>query len=88
MVNIINKKNINAPLLNVYGTNEPQKFNAKCLGMTLNARLRIHVKIVLTDLRLKYKKIVVADRKKLAKYTKVLIYCPILKPIWMYDIQL
>lgn len=70
----------------------PFSNTAKYLGMTLDAKLRWkpHVKRKLEELKIKFRKMywLLGRSSTLSIYNKLLLYQQILKPIWMYGIQL
>lgn len=91
-VNFTNKRLVNPPSLDINGTIVPYENNAKYLGMTLDAKLRWkeHVKKKRTELGLKYRQHywLLGRNSKLTIDNKILIYNQILKPVWLYGIQL
>ena len=76
----------------ISGTAIPHSNQAKYLGMTLDTRLRWkeHVKKKREELDLKSKKMyyLIGRRSKLSISNKLLLYKQILKPIWLYGLQL
>jgi hypothetical protein len=90
-VNFTNKKCDHIPI-NINRQVIPYANEAKYLGMTLDTRLRwkAHVKKKRNELGLRYSKIywLIGRNSSLSTYNKLLIYKQILKPIWMYGIQL
>ena len=70
----------------------PHITSAKYLGMTLDTKLRWkeHVKKKRAELDLKYRQYywLIGRNSKLAIQNKILIYNQILKPVWLYGIQL
>ena len=91
-VNFTNKK-LEAPhFLEINGTIVPHENSAKYLGMTLDTKLRWkeHVKKKKSELDLKYRQYywLIGRNSKLAIHSKILIYNQILKPVWLYGIQL
>lgn len=91
-MNYTNKRLINPPTLNISGTVVPYENNAKYLGMTLDTKLRWkeHVKKKRTELGLKYRQHywLLGRNSQLAIHNKILIYNQVIKPIWLYGIQL
>lgn len=91
-VNYTNKKTADPHLIEINGTIIPYSTNAKYLGMNLDIKLRWkeHVKKKRTELNLKYKQHywLIGRNSKLSISNKVLIYYQILKPVWLYGIQL
>lgn len=91
-VNFTNKRLNNPPTLNISGTVVPYANNAKYLGMTLDAKLhwKEHVKKKRTELGLKYRQHywLLGRNSQLPIHSKVMIYNQIIKPIWLYGIQL
>lgn len=87
-----NKRIVEPPPLIINGTIVPYENEAKYLGLTLDAKLRwkAHVKKKRTELGLKYKQYywLLRRNSQLSLRNKVLIYNQILKPIWLYGIQL
>lgn len=65
---------------------------AKYLGMTLDAKLRwkSHVKKKREELDFKYSKMywLLGRNSSLSTYNKLLLYRQILRPVWLYGIQL
>ncbi|XP_039297911.1 uncharacterized protein LOC111054701 [Nilaparvata lugens] len=90
-VNFTNRKCEQIPLA-INGKPVPFANEAKYLGMTLDARLRwkAHVKKKREELGIRYRRIywLIGRNSALSTYNKILIYKQILKPIWMYGIQL
>jgi ABC-type cobalamin transport system permease subunit len=74
------------------GKTIPHSQTAKCLGMTLDAKLRwkVHVKKNREELGLKYRQMywLMGRRSGLKTYNKLVLYKQILKPVWTYGIQL
>jgi hypothetical protein len=70
----------------------PYKNEAKYLGLTLDSKLRwkAHIKKKRTELGIRYKKYywLLGRNSQLSLYNKLLIYNQVLKPIWLYGIQL
>lgn len=91
-VNFTNKQLSNIPTVSLNNVIVPYENTAKYLGMTLDAKLRWkeHVKKKRTELDLKYRQLywLIGRNSKLATYNKLLIYKQVLKPIWLYGIQL
>lgn len=91
-VNFTNKRWSNPPTLNISGTVVPFENKAKYLGMTLDTKLRWkeHVKKKRAELGLKYRQHywLLGRNSQLAIHNKILIYNQIIKPIWLYGIQL
>lgn len=90
---IFTNKKITEPLsLNINGMIVPHELNAKYLGMTLDAKLRwkTHVKKKRAELGLKYRQHywLLGRNSKLSVYNKIVIYNQVLKPVWLYGIQL
>ena len=78
--------------ININGIQIPYENTAKYLGMTLDTKLRwkVHVKKKTTELDLNYRQLqwLLGRKFKLSTANKILIYNQILKPIWIYGIQL
>lgn len=91
-VNFTNKRIIEPPLLAINGTRVPYQNEAKYLGMTLDTKLRWkeHVKKKRSELNLKYRQFswLIGRNSKLSIDNKILLYNQILKPVWLYGIQL
>ena len=91
-VNFTNKIIREPPRLYLNGIEVPIANTAKYLGMTLDARLRWkeHIKIKKNELQLKYNQIqwLLGAQSKMSVENKLLIYKQILKPIWLYGVQL
>lgn len=91
-INFTNKLLKDPPALDLNGTIVPYENNAKYLGMTLDAKLRWkeHVKKKKAELGLKYRQHywLIGRNSKLSISNKILIYNQILKPVWLYGIQL
>lgn len=86
-------KNIRTQMpLYINGNSIPYENTAKYLGMTLDTRLRWkeHVKKKREELGLKYRKMywLLGRNSQLSMQNKILIYNQILKPVWLYGIQL
>lgn len=90
-VNFTNKKIEYIPVF-INNQEIPHANTAKYLGMTLDTKLRwkAHVKKKKEELELKYRKMywLIGRRSTLSTYNKILLYKQILKPIWIYGIQL
>jgi hypothetical protein len=70
----------------------PHANSAKYLGMTLDAKLRWkeHVKKKKQELNLKFRKMywLLGRQSQLSIHNKLLLYKQVLKPVWIYGIQL
>lgn len=91
-VNFTLKKIENQPNVTLNNIQVPIDNKAKYLGMTLDTKLRWkeHVKIKRKELDLKYRELywLIGRGSTLSIYNKILIYNQILKPIWIYGIQI
>lgn len=91
-VNFTNKLLKDPPTLDINGTVIPYENNAKYLGMTLDAKLRwkAHIRKKMEELGIKYRLHywLIGRNSKLSTANKLLIYNQILKPVWLYGIQL
>lgn len=91
-INFTNKKLQDPPQLRMHGTIIPHHNSAKYLGMNLDVKVKWneHTKIKLTELRLRYRQIywLMGRNSQVSIYNKMLLYNQILKPIWVYGIQL
>jgi hypothetical protein len=91
-INFINKRLIDLPSLVINGTIVPYENKAKYLGMTLDAKLRWkeHVKKKKEELNIKFRQYrwLIGKHSSLSLYGKTLIYNQIIKPTWLYGIQL
>ena len=91
-INFTNKKLPEPFPLYINGTIVSYSMNAKYLGMTLDAKLRWkeHVKKKKIELNLKYRQHywLIGRNSKLSISNKLLIYNQILKPVWLYGVQL
>lgn len=90
-INFTNKK-VNPLTLTLNNSNIPYANTAKYLGMNLDAKLRWkeHIKKKLEEIKLKLKGMywLLGRRSQLSVYNKILLYRQVIKPIWMYGIQL
>ena len=91
-INFTNKKIVEPISLYINGTKVPHVLNAKYLGMTLDVKLKWkeHVKKKRNELDLKFKKHywLIGRHSKMTINNKILIYNQILKPVWLYGIQM
>lgn len=91
-VNFTNKLLVNPPTISINNVLVPHENSAKYLGMTLDVKLKWkeHVKKKRKELDLKYRQLywLIGRRSKLSTDNKILIYNQILKPVWLYGIQL
>lgn len=82
----------NCPQVSLYGNPIPQSDEVKYLGMHLDRRLtwKTHIWTKRKQLGLKLRKFywLLGGKSYLALENKVLIYKSILKPVWLYGIQL
>lgn len=90
-INFTNKK-VDPLLITINSKTVPYKKTAKYLGMTLDVKLKWkeHVKIKKTELNHKYRQMywLLGRNSELSTYNKLMIYKQILKPVWMYGLQL
>lgn len=90
-INFTNNKLINVPI-HINSQVVPSKLHAKYLGMTLDARLnwKPHVKMKRTELNLKFRSMywLLGRKSGLEISNKLLLYKQVLKPVWMYGLQL
>lgn len=91
-VNFTLKKIENPPNVTLNNIEVPLENKAKYLGMTLDTKLRWkeHVKIKRKELDLKYSNLywLIGRNSALSLYNKTLIYNQVLKPVWIYGIQI
>ena len=91
-VNFTLKKIENPPNVTLNNITVPLENKAKYLGMTLDTKLRWeeHVKIKRKELDLKYRDLywLIGRSSILSNYNKTLIYNQVLKPVWVYGIQI
>lgn len=70
----------------------PHANQAKYLGMNLDAKLKwkVHVKKKTEELQLKYRKMywLIGRNSQLSIHNKLMLYKQVLKPVWIYGIQL
>jgi hypothetical protein len=90
-INFTNKKISQILPLYINGTKVPYANTAKYLGMTLDTKLKWkeHLKKKRAELGLKYRDYywLIGRHSKLSIFNKTLIYNQILKPVWLYGIQ-
>lgn len=90
-VNFTNKHYVYLPVM-INGQIVPHANEAKYLGMTLDAKLRwkSHVKKKREQLGMKYRQMywLIGGNSELSVHNKLLLYKQVLKPIWIYGIQL
>jgi hypothetical protein len=76
----------------INGTKFPYANKAKCLGMTLNAKLRCkeHIKKKRDELNIKFRKTywLLGRNSELSIHNKLTLYKQVISPIWSYGIQL
>lgn len=91
-VNFTNKKLVDVPSVRINDVKVPYANTAKYLGMTLDVKLRWkeHIKKKKAELDITFRQLywLIGRKSKLAIQNKVLIYNQVLKPIWLYGIQL
>lgn len=91
-VNFTNKPIQNPPAVKLNGVDIPHENKAKYLGMTLDVKLKWkeHVKKKRIELEQKYREMywLLGRKSKLPIEYKILLYNQIIKPIWLYGIQL
>ena len=91
-INFTNRQIFHQPKIKLNGVDVSIGNSAKYLGMTLDVKLRWneHVKKKKIELENKYRENywLLGRRSKLSIYNKVLVYNQIIKPIWLYGIQL
>lgn len=91
-INFTNKKLQEPPRLTMHGTVVPHQNSAKYLGMNLDVKVKWneHIKIKIVDLRIRYRQIywLMGRNSSVSIYNKMLLYNQVLKPIWVYGIQL
>lgn len=91
-INFTNKKLQYQPHLRMHGTIIPHHNSAKYLGMNLDVKVKWneHTKIKLAELRIRYRQIywLMGRNSRVSIYNKLLLYNQVLKPIWVYGIQL
>jgi hypothetical protein len=87
-----NRKVAGPPSVNLDGVVVPYENTAKYLGMTLDAKLKwkAHVEKKRAELGLKYRQLfwLLGRNSSMSIQNKIMIYNQILKPVWMYGIQL
>lgn len=90
-INFTNK-NINALPVRINENIIPCENSAKYLGMTLDVKLKWkeHIKKKTTELGLRYRQLywLLGHKSQLSIHNKIKIYNQVLKPIWVYGIQL
>ena len=90
-VNFTNKK-VKPVSVYINSTKIPFANEAKYLGMTLDAKLnwKAHIKMKKKHLDLKYRKMywLLGRYYELSIHNKILLYKQVLRPVWMYGIQL
>lgn len=91
-ITFTNKRIVSTPSLMLNGLKVPYANTAKYLGMTLDIKLqwKEHVKKKRNELNLKYRQLywLLGRASQLSIHNKILIYNQILKPIWLYGVQL
>lgn len=91
-VNFTNKRISNPKRLTMNGNEIPYRNTAKYLGMNLDAKANWseHITTKLIELQIRFNQLYWILRRKspTSIYNKLLIYNQILKPVWMYGIQL
>ena len=91
-VNFTNKRLESPPRVFIGDIKVPHGNTAKYLGMTLDAKLRWkeHVKKKKEELGLKYRELywLIGRNSKVSIENKLKIYNQVLKPVWLYGIQL
>ena len=91
-INFSIKKSIDQPALTMHGEIVPYHNKAKYLGMTLDVRIKWseQYKTKLIELRLRYRQLywLMGRNSHVSVNNKLLIYNQILKPVWVYGIQL
>lgn len=91
-INFTNKRIENSLPVTLNGVVVPYANTAKYLGMTLDTKLRWkeHIRKKRAELGLKYRQLywLLGRNSQLSIHNKILIYNQILKPIWLYGIQL
>jgi hypothetical protein len=91
-VNFTNKRIPHPKRLTMNGNLIPHENSAKYLGMNLDAKVKWveHTKTKITELNIRFREVywILNRKSKTSIYNKMLIYNQILKPIWMYGIQL
>lgn len=90
-INFTNRKVHHIPI-KINGNSVPYANTAKYLGMTLDCKLRWkeHIQTKRMELNLKYNKLnwLLGRKSQLSIPNKIKIYNQILKPVWLYGIQL
>lgn len=91
-VNFTLRRIENPPNVTLNNIEVPLDNKAKYLGMTLDAKLhwKEHIKIKRKELDLKYRDLywLIGRNSILSIYNKTLIYNQVLKPVWIYGIQI
>lgn len=91
-VNFTNKRISNPKRLTMNGYLIPHKNSAKYLGLHIDAKNKWieHIDAKITELNIRYRELywILNRKSRTSIYNKLLIYNQILKPIWMYGIQL
>ena len=91
-INFTNKRINHHIPVTINGKTIPYENSAKYLGMTLDTKLKWkeHVKKKREELGIKYRKLywLLGRNSQLSTYNKIIIYNQILKPVWVYGIQL
>lgn len=91
-INFTNKKLQDHPHLWMHGMIIPHHNSAKYLGMNLDVKVKWneHTKIKLTELKIRYRQLywLMGRTSHVSIYNKMLLYNQVLKPIWVYGIQL
>lgn len=91
-VNFTNKKSVEHQPVVLNNNIIPHANSAKYLGMNLDIKLKwnVHIKKKREELGIKYRKLywLLNRRSQLTIENKLLIYKQILKPVWLYGIQL
>lgn len=90
-VNFTNRK-INYIPVNLNNTTIPHQGTAKYLGLNLDAKLKWkeHVKKKTTEIKIKYNSMywLLGRNSQLSVQNKVLVYKQVIRPVWIYGIQL
>jgi len=91
-INFTYKKIQDHPRLSMHDVVVPYHNSAKYLGMNLDAKVKWneHTKIKKTELGIRYRQLywLMGRNSKVSIYNKMLLYNQVLKPIWVYGIQL
>ncbi|ENN82192.1 hypothetical protein YQE_01432, partial [Dendroctonus ponderosae] len=91
-VNFSNQNLTDPAVININGTGVPYANIAKYLGMTLDTKLKWneHVRKKVKELKIKIAQYrwLIGRHSKMTLYNKLLIYKQVIKPTWLYGIQL